>query len=148
MNRNLEARRDSLLISTDPHLLDLDAICAFMAQTYWAPERPRHRIEASLQNSLVFGVYDGRRQVGMARIVTDYVTFAWLCDVFIDQQYRGRGIGKWLMETILSHPDIAGLKRVLLTTDDAHGLYSRYGFSVLVFPENWMERVREDLRKA
>lgn len=84
----------------------------------------------------------------MARIVTDYVTFAWLCDVFVDEEYRGRGIAKWLLETILAHPDIAGLKRVLLTTDDAHGLYSRYGFKVLAHAENWMEYVREDLRKA
>ncbi len=148
MKRNLEARRDSLLISTDPALFDLDTICGFMARTYWAPQRPRERIEASLRNSLVFGVYDGKRQVAMARIVTDYVTFAWLCDVFVDEEYRGRGIAKWLLETILAHPEIAGLKRVLLTTDDAHGLYSRYGFKVLAHAENWMEYVREDLRKA
>ncbi len=140
MNRNLEVRRDSLLISTDPALLDLDVICAFLSRSYWANGRPRQRIEASLQHSLVFGVYDGRRQVGMARIVTDYATFAWLCDVFIDEAYRGKGIGKWLMATIVAHPDLQGLKRMLLVTQDAHGLYRQYGFIPLANPEGWMER--------
>ena len=140
MKRDLEARRDSLLISTDPALLDLDAICEFLGRTYWAQGRPRERIAASLQHSLVFGVYDGRRQVGLARVVTDYATFAWLCDVFIDEAYRGRGFGKWLMATILSHPDLQGLARFLLATRDAHGLYRQFGFATLGAPERWMER--------
>lgn len=143
MNRNLEARRGSLQISTDPALLDLDAICAFLSRSYWASSRSRDRIEASLRNSLVFGVYDGQRQVGMARIVSDYATFAWLCDVFVDESYRGKGIGKWLMETVVSYPDLQGLKRMLLVTRDAHGLYSQYGFTPLANPSGWMERVGE-----
>ena len=140
MNRNLEVRRDSLLISTDPTRLDIDAICGFLSRSYWAPARPRERVEASLQHSLVFGVYEGGKQVGLARIVTDYTTFAWLCDVFVDEAYRGKGIGKWLMSTIVEHPDLQGLKRFLLITDDAQGLYSRYGFTPLAHPEGWMER--------
>jgi GNAT superfamily N-acetyltransferase len=148
MNRNLEARRGSLLISTDPVLLDIDAICGFLSRSYWASARPRERVETSLRHSLVFGVYEGKRQVCMARIVTDYVTFAWLCDVFVDESYRGRGIGKWLMETIVAHPDLRGLKRLLLITDDAHGLYSRYGFTPIRNPEGWMERFAEELRDA
>ena len=78
--------------------------------------------------------------MGMARVVTDYATFAWLCDVFIDEAYRGRGIGKWLMATIVAHPDLQGLKRMLLVTQDAHGLYSQYGFIPLANPQGWMER--------
>lgn len=140
MNRNLEVRQHSLLISTDPTLLDVDAICVFLSRSYWANQRPRPRIEASLQHSLVFGVYDGGRQVGLARVVSDYATFAWLCDVFIDEAYRGRGIGKWLMATIVAHPDLQGLKRMLLVTQDAHGLYRQYGFIPLANPEGWMER--------
>ncbi|HTP03439.1 MAG TPA: GNAT family N-acetyltransferase [Anaerolineales bacterium] len=146
MNRDLEARRGSLLISTDPALLDIDTVCGFLARSYWASGRPRERIEASLRNSLVFGVYDGKRQVALARLVTDYVTFAWLCDVFVDEEYRGRGIGKWMMETIVTHPVLRGLKRIVLVTSDAEGLYSRYGFTPLVHPERWMERSPEALK--
>jgi GNAT superfamily N-acetyltransferase len=142
MKRDLEARRDSLLISTDPALLNLDAICSFLEQAYWAQGRPRERIQASLENSLVFGVYDGSRQIGLARIVTDYATFAWLCDVFVDEDYRGMGVGKWLMTTILSHPDVQGMRRILLATRDAHALYGQFGFTVLGSPESWMERVK------
>jgi GNAT superfamily N-acetyltransferase len=142
MNRDLELRRDSLLISTDPALLDIDAICGFLSRSYWANARPRERIEVSLRNSLVFGVYDRRRQV------TDFVTFAWLCDVFVDEEYRGRGIGKWLLEAVVTHPDLGSLKRILLVTDDAQALYAQYGFTLLARPEGWMERVRADLRHS
>jgi GNAT superfamily N-acetyltransferase len=148
MKANLEASRDSLTISTDPSLLDLDTICSFLARSYWAKARPRERIEASFRNSFVFGVYDGRRQIGMARLVTDFVTFAWLCDVFVDEAYRGRGIGKWLMDTIVGHPQLQGLKRILLATDDAQELYSQYGFTPIANPEGWMERFAEELRDA
>lgn len=148
MNRNLEARRESLLISTDPALLDMDRIFDFLSRSYWANERPRERIERSLQHSLVFGVYDAGKQVGLARLVTDYTTFAWLCDVFIEDAYRGRGIGKWLMEAVLAHPDLQGLKRFLLITRDAHGLYSRYGFTPLASPDQWMERLDQQLAAA
>jgi GNAT superfamily N-acetyltransferase len=140
MKRILEAHRDSLVISTDPARLDLDAICDFLSRAYWAQGRPRERIELSMQNSLVFGVYEGERQIGLARVVTDYATFAWVCDVFVDDQYRGRGIGKWLMATLVSHPDLQGLRRFLLATHDAHGLYAQFGFVALSTPERWMER--------
>lgn len=148
MNGILEAQRDSLLISTDRALLDLDAVCGFLSRSYWASARSRERVEASLRNSLVFGVYDAGKQIGMARIVTDYATFAWLCDVFVDEAYRGKGVGKWLMETLLAHPDLKGLKRILLVTKDAQDLYNRYGFSPLANPGGWMERLVEELRNA
>lgn len=133
-------QKDRFLISTDPALLDLEAICSFLSRTYWAQNRPREIIERSLPNSLCFGVYDGKKQVGFARLVTDNVTFAWLCDVFIEEEYRGQGLGKWLMSAIVSHPDLINIRRILLVTRDAHGLYRHYGFTGLGGLERWMER--------
>jgi hypothetical protein len=92
MQKIFEVKRDSFTISTDLERLDLDAICGFLARSYWADDRPRERIEHSLANSLGFGLYDGTKQIGLARVVTDYTTFAWLCDVFIDEAYRGRDL--------------------------------------------------------
>lgn len=140
MQKIFEAKRENFAISTDPMRLDIDAICAFLSRSYWANDRPRERIERSLANSLVFGMYDGEKQIGLARVVTDYATFAWLCDVVIDDAYRGKGLGKWLMETILSHPELQGLRRWLLATRDAHGLYSQFGWKPLANPEKWMAK--------
>ncbi len=134
-----EVRRENFTISTDSARLDLQAIAGFLGRSYWAKERPLQTIERSLANSLVFGVYDGERQIGLARIVSDYATFAWLCDVFLDEDYRGRGLGKWLMQTVLSHPDLQGLRRLVLITRDAHGLYRQSGWDSLHNPEGWME---------
>jgi len=140
MLNSFEVKRDTFTISTDPSRLDLDAICGFLARAYWASDRPRDRIERSLANSLVFGLYDGTKQIGLARVVTDYATFAWLCDVFIDEAYRGRDLGKWLVDSVLSHPDLQGLRRWLLATRDAQGLYSQFGFEPLKNPERWMQK--------
>jgi GNAT superfamily N-acetyltransferase len=140
MSKFFESRRENLLISTDPGLLDMEAICDFLSRAYWAQDRPREKIEFSLRHSLVFGVYDDSRQIGLARVVTDYATFAWLCDVFIHEDYRGRGIGRWLMASILSHPELQALGRFLLATRDAHGLYSQFGFTSMNNPERWMEK--------
>ncbi len=141
MHTLLEEHRGSLVISTDPARLDLDRICSFLGRSYWAADRPRAVIERSLRSSLVFGIYDGDRQVGLARVVTDFSTFAWLCDVFLDEAYRGQGIGKWLMATILDHPELRQLRRFLLATRDAHGLYRQFAFVDLNEPERWMERL-------
>ena len=135
-----ESHRENLLISTDPARLDLDAITDMLSRAYWAKGRTREVIARYVEHSLVFGVYDGEKQIGLARIVSDYTTFAWLCDVFVHEDYRGRGIGKWLMETIMSHPELQGLRRFLLATRDAHGLYAQYGFALLASPERWMEK--------
>ena len=135
-----ESCHENLLISTDPARLDLDAITDMLSRTYWAKGRTREVIARYVEHSLVFGVYDGGKQIGLARIVSDYTTFAWLCDVFIHEDYRGRGIGKWLMETIISHPELQGLRRFLLATRDAHGLYAQYGFTPLGNPGRWMEK--------
>ena len=143
MSKLFESHRENLLVSTNPDLLDLDAICDFLSRAYWAQGRPRDRIELSLRHSLVFGIYVDSRQIGLARVVTDTATFAWLCDVFIHEDYRGRGIGKWLMACILSHPGLQGLRRFLLATRDAHGLYSQFGFTSMKNPERWMERFND-----
>jgi len=141
MLENFEMHHDNLLISTDPDRLDLDAMTDMLSRAYWAKGRTRQVIARYIQHSLVFGVYDVGKQVGLARIVSDYTTFAWLCDVFIHEDYRGRGVGKWLMEAILAHPDLQGLRRFVLITRDAHGLYAQYGFTPLSKPEGWMEKV-------
>ncbi len=139
MPQIFETQRDHFIISTDPSRLDVEAIADMLSRSYWAQGRTRETIVRSLQHSLTFGIYEGSRQIGLARIVSDYTTFAWLCDVFIHEDYRGKGLGKWLMQTIHSHPDLQGLRRWLLATRDAHGLYAQYGWKPLANPERWME---------
>ena len=131
-------------LSTDPARLDLEAIVAFLGQAYWASSRRRATIQRSIQHSLNFGVYERRKQVGYARIVSDYTTFAWLCDVFIDPAYRGHGLGKWLVGATLAHPELQGLRRFLLATRDAHGLYRQFGYEPLQEPARWMNRFNPD----
>jgi len=141
MPQLLETRRDSFTISTDPSRLDVNAITDMLSRAYWAQGRTAEMIARYLQHSLAFGLYDGSRQIGLARVVSDYTTFAWLCDVFIHEDYRGQGFGKWLMETIHSHPDLQNLKRWMLATKDAHGLYKQFGWVPLEPPERWMMKV-------
>jgi GNAT superfamily N-acetyltransferase len=128
-------------ITTDPAQMDLDAIAGFMAEAYWAANRPREVTRRSLENSLTFGLFHGARQIGIARVVTDYATFAWLCDVFIENQFRGQGLGKWLLSVVLGHPELQGMRRWLLATRDAHELYRQVGFAELAAAERWMERM-------
>ena len=130
-----------LRISTDPAELDLDWLYrALSERAYWALGRDRSVFERSIEGSLVFGVYVGTRQVGFARVVTDQATFAWICDVFVEESARGLGVGKRLMSAIVEDPRLQGLKRMLLATDDAHGLYRQFGFEPLVEPGKWMAR--------
>jgi GNAT superfamily N-acetyltransferase len=136
----IETHREQFTISTDPALLDVDAIAEMLTRAYWAKGRTPAVIARYLQHSLTFGVYDGDRQIGLARVVSDYTTFAWLCDVFIHEDYRGHGLGKWLMETVHSHPDLQGLRRWMLATRDAHGLYEQFGWTLLDHPERWMHK--------
>ena len=135
-----QARNGGYEISTDPARLDLDTVERFLGASYWAAQRSRAKIERSIETSIVFGVYEGVRQVGFARVVSDRVDFAWLCDVYVDAAVRGRGIVKWLMETVLAHPGLQDLRRWVLATRDAHGLYEQYGFVPLGDPNAWMER--------
>ena len=128
------------LISTDPDHFDLDAFCGFMADAYWARDRSRAVNAAAAANSVVFGLYDPvGAMVGSARAVTDYSTFGWVCDVYVAEEHRGRGLGKALVAAVCEHPDLAGVRRLVLVTLDAHGLYEARGFSQLHAPERWME---------
>jgi N-acetylglutamate synthase-like GNAT family acetyltransferase len=132
---------DVLRISTDPADIDIDWLhSALSERSYWAHGRGRSVVERSIAGSLVFGAYTGGRQVGFARVVTDQATFAWICDVFVDESVRGHGVGKRLMAAIVSDPRLQGLKRMLLATNDAHGLYAAFGFEPLDQPEKWMVR--------
>jgi N-acetylglutamate synthase-like GNAT family acetyltransferase len=131
----------ALRISTDPADIDISWLhSALSERSYWAHGRGRSVVERSIAGSLVFGAYTGGRQVGFARVVTDQATFAWICDVFVDESVRGHGVGKRLMAAIVSDPRLQGLKRMLLATNDAHGLYAAFGFEPLDQPEKWMVR--------
>jgi GNAT superfamily N-acetyltransferase len=142
MQSYFETQRAGLTISTDPARLDMDAICDFLARSYWSKGRPRAVTERGYANSLVFGLYDGTRQIGMARVVSDYAIFAYLLDVFVHEDYRGRGLGKWLIETVFDAPDLKNIRRWMLSTSDAHELYARYGFKSPGQPDSWMEWLR------
>jgi GNAT superfamily N-acetyltransferase len=127
-------------ISTDPARLDVGVIHGYLREAYWSPGVARDVVERSIAQSLCFGLYapDGA-QAGFARAVTDGATFAWIADVFVLEPHRGRGLSVWLMETLLAHPELQGLRRRVLATNDAHGLYERFGFEPLRTPERWME---------
>jgi GNAT superfamily N-acetyltransferase len=128
----MERERDGYVISTDRARLDLDAIWGFLRTSYWSPNVPREIVERSVERSLAFGLYAGDgRQAGFARVVTDGTTFAWIADVFVLEPHRGHGLGVWLMETVLSHPDVSGARMVFLGTTDAHSLYERFGFELV-----------------
>ena len=133
-------RRDEYLISTERSLLDLGIVYGYLKTSYWAAGVPEDVVRRSVENSLCFGVYSGEEQVGFARVVTDRATFAYLADVFVLEEHRGRGIGKWLVEAVLSHPELRGLRRWMLATRDAHELYRKYGFAELRRPGIFMER--------
>ncbi len=136
-----EWQRDEFTISTDRNRLQIERIHKFLSEeSYWAKERTREQTERAIKNSLPFGVYKGENQIGFARVVTDYATFAYLGDVFILEKFRGRGLSKWLMETIMNHPDLQGFRRWILATKDAHALYEKFDFTGLKFSERWMEK--------
>jgi GNAT superfamily N-acetyltransferase len=134
-----EHYRDGFVISTDPSKLQVEEIYAYLARSYWAENRSLEKVALSLQHSLCFGLYIHQRQIGFARVVSDYSTFAYLCDVYILEEYQYRGLGKWLMSVVMSHPDLRGLRLWSLLTRDAHGLYRQFGFTELKYPERWMQ---------
>jgi GNAT superfamily N-acetyltransferase len=131
--------RGEFEISTDPARIDLAMVQEFLAESYWARGVPREVVQRSIEHSLCFGIYCEARQVGFARAITDCATFAYLADVFVIEEYRKRGLSKWLMECIRSHPDLQRLRRWTLITRDAHQLYRQFGFTELANPERWME---------
>lgn len=138
--------RNGYTLSTDPAKLDIAAMHAYLSRSYWSPGVPLPIVAAAAKNSLCFGLYDAQgKQVGLARVVTDHATFAYLCDVYVLEEHRGKGLGKWLVETACAHPALTGARRVMLGTRDAHELYRRHGF---VAPPNdgvLMQILRPDM---
>jgi GNAT superfamily N-acetyltransferase len=126
-------------VSTDRRRLDLPAVHRFLATSYWAAGLPMDVLVRAVADSLCFGLYRGTEQVGFARVVTDRATFAYLCDVYVLEAHRGRGLGRWLMQAVVDHPDLQGLRRFMLVTRDAHGLYERAGFRPLARLDRHME---------
>lgn len=141
----MEIERDGFQISTDGSRLDLDAIHEFLSkESYWAKNRTREQTQTAIENSICFGLYHGDRQLGFARVVSDQATFAYVGDVYVIEEFRGRGLSKWLMQVIVEHPDLQGLRRWVLATRDAHGLYKQFEFDELRHPIRWMERTAPD----
>ena len=135
-----EWRCGEYVVSTDKSRLDLDVVHGYLKRPYWAGGVPLDVVRRSVENSLVFGMYRGAEQVGFARVVTDHATFAYLANVFVFEEHRGQDLGKWLVETVLSHPELQGLRRWMLATRDAHGLYRKCAFTGLDNPEIFMEK--------
>lgn len=136
MSATQEFFRNGFLISADNKQLSIETVCRFLAQSHWAKNRKKETIVKSIENSLCYGIYKEGKQLGFARVVTDYSTFAYLCDVYIDENHRGLGLSKWLMECVMNHPDLQSLRRFTLATKDAHGLYAKFGFKAFSGEEN------------
>jgi len=143
-----EWRRGNFLISTDAALLDAEVVQRWLAeQSYWVPGIPLDVVRRGIEGSLNFGLYagGGARTIGLARIITDYATFAYVCDVFVLDEFRSRGLGIWLMECVAAHPRLQGLRRWMLGTKDAHTLYEKTGFRPVAAPDRWMEKADPDI---
>ena len=145
----MEWRRDGCVVSDEPGRLDHAAIHDYLTrESYWAAGIPRAVVARAIANSLCFGLYRGGRQIGFARVVTDRATYGYLCDVFVDAASRGAGLGKWLVECVLAHPDLQGLRRLSLMTRDAQGLYAAYGFKPLPDATRYMEIHRPEVYRS
>lgn len=143
----MQEAKDEYSIGTDKALLDVDYIHTVLSKTYWAENVSKDVVQRSINGSLCFGVYHRQKQVGFARVITDEATFAYLCDVFIDEAHRGKGISKRLMQTVMAYPTLQGLRRFMLATKDAHGLYGQFGFRPLTATERWMHIHKPDVYK-
>lgn len=144
----MELKKDTFTISADKFKLNIPYIHQFLSQSYWAENIPVEIVKRSIDGAVCFGVYDGERQVGFARVITDKATFGHLADVFIDEKYRGLGLSKWLMETIMAHPDLQGFRTWTLGTRDAHGLYAKFGFTPVDNPARMMRKYDAEVYKA
>jgi GNAT superfamily N-acetyltransferase len=144
----MEWRRDDYVVSDDRGRLDRALVHGLIASSYWAAGIPQATMDKAIDHSLCFGLYRGAGQLGFARVVTDYSTFAYLCDVFVDEAHRGAGLGKWLVECLLSHPDLQGLRRMSLMTRDAHSLYQPFGFRPMADATRYLEIHRPDAYRA
>lgn len=143
----MDLYKDSYTISTDTSKLNIPYIHQFLTKSYWAENIPVEIVQKSIEGSVCFGVYDSHGQIGFARVITDKATFGYLADVFIDEKCRGLGLSKWLMETIMAHPDLQGFRNWQLATMDAHGLYAKFGFKPLDNPERIMRKNVPDIYK-
>ena len=139
--------KDQFTITTDKEKFDVDVIHSFLTTSYWAEGISREIVRRSIEGALCFGVFENNKQVGFARMITDKATFAYLADVFIIEEYRGRGLSKWLMQVMMSHPDLQGLRRMMLATRDAHELYKKFGFTPLNNVDRWMHIHDPDVYK-
>jgi GNAT superfamily N-acetyltransferase len=139
---------DAYAISTDRARLDVDAIHGYLARSYWSPGIPREVVARAIEHSICFGAYHGPDQVGFARVITDEATFAYLADVYVLEAHRGQGLSKRLMEAVMAHPSLQRIRRFMLVTRDAHGLYRQFGFVDTQTPEMLMEIVRPDIYKV
>jgi len=135
---NYTATKNEYIISDDKTKIDIDYVHSFLTKSYWSPGVSIDVVKRALKGSICFGVYTGTKQIGYARVITDQATFAWIADVFINENYRHKGLAKWLIETMLAHPALQGLRRILLATKDAHKLYEQCGFIALSNPERFM----------
>jgi N-acetylglutamate synthase-like GNAT family acetyltransferase len=145
MNMETEWKKDGYLLSTDKSKIDVEAVHDFLSHSYWAENIPLDVVQKSIDHSLCFGIYRQQKLIGFARAISDFATFAYLADVFILPEERGQGLSKWLMETIMDHPQLRGLRRFVLATKDAHGLYSQFGFTPFDKPERWMQKHAPDV---
>jgi GNAT superfamily N-acetyltransferase len=136
----VEQRRNALLLSTDRARVDLDAVLAMLHRSHWGGSVTRDILERAIDNSITVGVYDGETQLGFARVVTDLTTYAYLTDVIVAESARGQGIGSWMVEAIIAHPDLQGLRRIALLTRDAQTLYAKFGFTTDTPVSTYMER--------
>ncbi|MCW3093898.1 MAG: N-acetyltransferase [Ferruginibacter sp.] len=143
----MDVLKEKFTISTDQSRLNVLYIHQFLERSYWAQNIPLGTVKKSIEGAVCFGVYDGEKQVGFARVITDKATFGHLADVFIDESYRGLGLSKWLVETIMNHPDLQGFRSWQLGTRDAHGLYAKFGFRALENPERMMRKHDPDVYK-
>ena len=143
---SVEERRGEYWITTDIARMDLDVIHDYLSRVYWSEGIPRAVVERSMRNSVCFGLLCATEQVGFARVITDFATFAYVADVFVLERHRGRGLATWLMQFIMKHPNLQGLRRWALATRDAHRLYEKVGFRVLN-PDRWMEIITPDIYK-
>lgn len=142
-----EAHRGEYTVTTDRERLDMDGVYAYLSRVYWSEGIPRELVERAVRNSLCFSLFERDRQIGFARVVSDYATFAYLCDVYVLDSHQRRGLGTWMMECVMRHPDLQGLRRWHLTTRDAHALYRKFGFVPLSKPERHMEVFTYDMYK-
>jgi len=143
-----EVHRDGYRISCDPAGIDVDAVHAFLSRSYWAEGIPRELVAQSIEGSLCFGLFAAAQQIGFARVITDRATFGYLADVYVLESHRGRGLGRWLMQVLMAHPDLQRLRRFVLVTRDAHELYRPFGFGPIQHVERYMEITRPGMYRA